>query len=71
METANENTVNSNSPWGPRVPIEIDKDSGLMIAGGAKRLVDLNQDVSLALSSYLSMVYELRSMTSGVVSLRV
>ena len=71
MEKLNENTVNSNSPWGPRVPVEIDKDSGLMIAGAAKRPIDLNQDVSLALSSYLSMVYELRSMTSGVVSLRV
>lgn len=71
MNTANETTANTQSPWGPRIPVEIDKDSGLMIAGEAKRPIDVNQDVSLALSSYLSMVYELRSMTSGVVSLRV
>lgn len=71
MNTANETTSDAPNPWGPRVPVEIDKESGLMIAGEAKRPIDVNQDVSLALSSYLSMVYELRSMTSGVVSLRV
>ena len=71
MNTANETASDAPSPWGPRVPVEINKESGLMIAGEAKRPIDLDQDVSLALSSYLSMVYELRSMTSGVVSLRV
>lgn len=71
MNTANETASDAPSPWGPRVPVEINKESGLMIAGEAKRPIDLDQDVSLALSSYLSMVYELRSLTSGVVSLRV
>lgn len=71
METANETSSNAPTPWGARVPVEIDKESGLMIAGEAKRPIDVSQDVSLALSSYLSMVYELRSMTSGIVSLRV
>ena len=71
MNTLNETATNSQSQWGNRIPVEIDKKSGLMIAGEAKRPIDINQDISLALSSYLSMVYELRSMTSGVVSLRV
>ena len=63
MNTLNETATNSQSQWGNRIPVEIDKKSGLMIAGEAKRPIDINQDISLALSSYLSMVYELRSMT--------
>lgn len=71
MNTIANTSSNTQSQEGPRIPVKIDKDTGLMVAGEAKRPIDINNDVSLALSSYLSMVYELRSMTSGVVSLRV
>lgn len=60
----------SESPWGPRIPVEIDTTSGIMKAGNASRPIDVNGDVSVALSSYLSMVYELRSQSMGVIPLR-
>lgn len=70
MDLDAKSLTDSESPWGPRVPVTIDPDKGLMAAGEASRPVDLNGDVSMALSSYLSMVYELRSMSTGVIPLR-
>ena len=70
MDIDKEMHTDSESPWGPRIPVSIDPDEGIMKAGEATRPVDLRGDVSMALSSYLSMVYELRSMTTGVIPLR-
>lgn len=70
MEKNTESFQEHDSPWGPRIPVVIDPHSGVMSAGDASRPVDLDSDVSIALSSYLSMVYELRSMSAGVISLR-
>lgn len=56
--------------WGPRVPIAIDIHAGIISAGQTKRPIDINGDITLALSTYLSMVYELRSQSSGVIPLR-
>jgi len=70
MDIDKENLADSESPWGPRVPVTVDVASGTMRAGEASRPIDVSGDVSLALSSYLSMVYELRSQTTGVIPLR-
>ena len=70
MDIDKENHAESGSPWGPRIPVVVDADSGTMSAGQACRPIDINGDVSLGLSSYLSMVYELRSQTTGVIPLR-
>lgn len=70
MEIYNDSSQDSDSVWGPRTPVTIDSESGLMSAGFASRPLDVRGDVDLALSSYLSMVYELRSMATGVIPLR-
>lgn len=70
METQKNSSQESDNQWGPRIPVAIDPDAGVMQAGEAVRPIDVRGDVSLALSSYLSMVYELRSMTTGVIPLR-
>jgi hypothetical protein len=70
MEKNLHSLQDADSPWGQRVPVAIDPETGFMSAGEASRPVDLDGDVSVALSSYLSMVYELRSMSTGVISLR-
>lgn len=62
--------MENESPWGPRIPVSIDTSSGIMSAGDATRPIDVNGDVDFALSSYLSMVYELRNMATGVIPLR-
>lgn len=56
--------------WGQRTPVKIDIEAGIMFAGNAKRTINIDADISIALSSYLSMVYELRSLKSGVIPLR-
>lgn len=70
MEMDRDFSQESDSPWGKRVPVIVDAQAGLMKAGEAARPVDINGDVSIALSSYLSMVYELRSLSTGVIPLR-
>ncbi len=70
MEKHIHSAEESDSHWGNRVPVEVDLDNGLIKAGEVSRPLVESTDVSVALSSYLSMVYELRSMSSGVVPLR-
>jgi hypothetical protein len=70
MEANFDSPADGESLWGPRVPVTIDTNAGIMQAGDAARPIDMLGDISMALSSYLSMVYELRSMTTGVISLR-
>ncbi len=70
MDINKDSSQESDSVWGPRVPVTIDSDTGFMTAGLATRPLDLHGDVDIALSSYLSMVYELRSMSTGVIPLR-
>lgn len=70
MDIDMKSRTDSDSPWGPRIPVTIDADKGQMIAGDATRPVDVHGDISMALSSYLSMVYELRNMSTGVIPLR-
>ncbi|HMS24425.1 MAG TPA: hypothetical protein PKB15_01840 [Acidimicrobiia bacterium] len=70
MENETKATQDGESVWGPRVPISIDSTVGFMTSGDAVRPIDVHGDISIALSSYLSMVYELRNMSTGVIPLR-
>lgn len=70
MDIEMQSRTDSDSPWGPRIPVTIDAEKGQMIAGDSTRPIDVHGDVSMALSSYLSMVYELRNLATGVIPLR-
>ncbi len=70
MENETKATQDGESVWGPRVPISIDSSVGIMTSGDAVRPIDVQGDITIALSSYLSMVYELRNMSTGVIPLR-
>ncbi len=70
MDIDKGNGQDSESPWGPRIPVTVDVATGVMSAGETTRPIDVSGDVSLVLSTYLSMVYELRSQPTGVIPLR-
>ncbi|MFN8015387.1 MAG: hypothetical protein U0R17_02105 [Acidimicrobiia bacterium] len=70
MDIKKNSAYDGDTAWGPRIPISIDTQTGIMTAGDASRPIDLNGDIDLALSSYLSMVYELRNASTGVIPLR-